>query len=145
MSTEENKAIVRRIYEEVLNKRSFDAADDIISANYDSHRHPIPQQAPGLKGLKQAWTMALTGFPDLQFTVEDMIAEGDKVAVRLSHGGTHQGVFMGVAPTGKEARWTGNSIFRIADGKIVEGWVEGDHLGLMQQLGAIPAPGQAGS
>ncbi len=101
--------------------------------------------APGLKGLKQHWTMDLTGFPDLQLTVEDMIAEGDKVAVRLSRGGTHQGVFMGVAPTGNEARWTGNTIFRIANGKIVEGWVEGDHLGLMQQLGAIPAPGQAGS
>jgi predicted ester cyclase len=86
--------------------------------------------------------MFLTAFPDLHFTVEDMIAEGDKVVARITMSGTQQGAFMGIPPTGKHVAFTAIDINRIAGGKSVEHWWEMDALGLMQQLGVVPAPGQ---
>ena len=87
--------------------------------------------------------MYLTAFPDLHFTVEDLIAEGDKVVARLTVRGTQQGAFMGIPPTGKHVTVTGIDINRLAGGKSVEHWLNMDTLGLLQQLGVIPAPGQA--
>jgi len=86
--------------------------------------------------------MYLTAFPDLHFTVEDFIAEGDKVVARLTVRGTQQGIFMGIPPTGKHATVTAIDINRMAGGKSVEHWLNMDTLGLLQQLGVIPAPGQ---
>ncbi|GAC1342140.1 MAG: ester cyclase [Ktedonobacteraceae bacterium] len=141
MSTEANKASVRRFYDEVFNKKSRAAIDEFIDPNQVDHDAP-PGTPGGLKGAKQTLTMYLTAFPDLHFTVEDIIAEGDKVVARLTVHGTQQGVFMGIPPTGKKATSTAIDINRIAGGKSVEHWLNMDTLGLLQQLGVIPAPGQ---
>jgi predicted ester cyclase len=140
-STEANKASVRRFYDEVFNKKNRAAIDEFIAPNHVEHAAP-PGTPGGLAGAKQTITMYLTAFPDLHFTVEDTIAEGDQVVVRLTARGTQQGAFMGIPPTGKQATVTAIDINRIVGGKSVEHWLEMDTLGLLQQLGVIPAPGQ---
>jgi steroid delta-isomerase-like uncharacterized protein len=98
----------------------------------------------GVEDLKQFFVMLRSGFPDFQGIIEDLFAaEGDKVVLRFTFRGTHQGEFMGIAPTGKQVIMPGIDIFRIADGKLVELWNQEDMLGMMQQLGAIPEPGQS--
>ncbi len=141
MSAEENKAIVRRFYEEVVNKSNLRLAEELIASNYIEHSAP-PGLAPGLEGFKQFLTMIGTAFPDIHVTVEDLIAERDRVAARLTIRGTHKGKLMGtILATGKQATWTGIDIVRIAGGKIIERWSERDLLSLMQQLGAVPKMG----
>jgi predicted ester cyclase len=138
MSTEDNKALVRRFYAEgVHNPALF---DELLAPTYVLHlagRPPIAgiEQA---KGLMVAYTSA---FPDLQLTTEDLVAEGDKVAIRNTWRGTHQGAFQDVPPTGKHVMFTGTDIFRCVGGKIAEQWADLDALGLMQQLGVIPVMG----
>ena len=141
MSTETNKASVLRFYEEVFNKKNRAAIDEFIDPNQVDHAAP-PGTPAGLKGVKQTLNMYLTAFPDLHFTVEDIISEGDKVVTRLTCRGTQQGTFMGIPPTGKQATTTAIDINRFAGGKCVEHWLNMDTLGLLQQLGVIPAPGQ---
>jgi len=142
MSTEENKAAARRAYD-ALNQGfrtgNLAALDDVIAANIVDH-NPAPGQGTGLEGAKQAFSQFFAAFPDLQFTVEDMIAEGDKVASRVTARGTHKGDFQGLPATGKQVTQTGIDILRIAGGKIVERWGEFDNLGLLQQLGVVPPP-----
>ena len=121
MSVEENEAIVRRVVEEFWNKRDMEVADELFATNYVNH-DPVMGELEGLEGFKQWATQGLTGFPDLQITIEDMVAEGDKVAVRLTATGTHTGEFMGVPPTGVHVTNTRIHIFRFAGGKIVESW-----------------------
>jgi predicted ester cyclase len=140
-STEANKASVRRFYDEVFNKKNRAAIDDFIAPTHVDHAAP-PATPGGLAGAKQTITMYLTAFPDLHFTVEDTIAEGDQVVARLTARGTQQGVFMGIPPTGKQATVTAIDINRIVGGKSVEHWLEMDTLGLLRQLGVLPAPGQ---
>src|SRR3989449_7959196 len=140
-STQTNQASVRRFYDEVFNKKNRAAIDEFIAPNQVDHAAP-PGTPGGLEGAKQTLTMYLTAFPDLYFTVEDIIAEGDKVVTRLTARGTQQGEFMGIPPTGKHATVTAIDINRFAGGKSVEHWLNMDTLGLLQQLGAIPAPGQ---
>ncbi len=142
MSTEDNKALVRRFYEEVFNQKNRAAIDDFSDPNYVDHSAP-PGLPNGIEGQKQLIGMYLTAFPDLHLTVEDMIEEGDKVVSRWSGSGTHQGKFMGISPSGKQGTVTGIEIIRIAASKFVEHWMELDALGLLQQLGVVPAPGQA--
>ncbi|MFQ5795562.1 MAG: ester cyclase [Candidatus Bipolaricaulia bacterium] len=137
MSTEENKAKTRRFYEEVLSQRNVDVLDEFIGAGFVDH-NPNPGQAPGLEGVKQIFAQILVSFPDLHFTIEDMIAEGDKVTTRLTLSGTHQGEFQGIPATGKQVAMTGIDIIRIEGGKAVERWGEFDFLGMMQQLGVVP-------
>jgi steroid delta-isomerase-like uncharacterized protein len=143
MSTEENKAIVRRFYEEVWGKRNLAVADELLDAKVVLH---TPRQTEAnivdREGYKQIVTYVYTAFPDLQATVEEMIAEGDKVVVRWAWQGTHQGEWQGIAPTGKPIRNEGITIFRLTNGRIVDDRFQGNGLGLMQQLGAIPAPGE---
>jgi steroid delta-isomerase-like uncharacterized protein len=139
MSTEENKARVQRFYEEVFNRKNTAALDEFI----DPHAvdHSAPAGAPGgIEGARQFAGMFLAAFPDVRFTVEDLIAEGDQVVARLTQSGTHHGMFLGLPPTGKRVKVTGIEIFRLAGGKIVEEWWQEDLLGLLRQLGAIPAP-----
>jgi len=141
MSLEANKAIVIQLYEEVFNKGDLELADKLIAPNAINHDPQLPPGVPsGPQGLKAAVTMLRSAFPDDHHTIEDLVAEGDKVVVRTTHSGTHQGSFLGLAPTGKHITNTSIHIFRIASGKIVEVWATRDDLGLMQQLGAIPAP-----
>lgn len=140
--SEENKAIVRRYVEEAVNQHNLEVLDEIFAPDFIDRTAP-PDQASGIEGLKQFFAMMDSGFPDFHVTVEDLIAEGDRVAVRFIFNGTHQGEFMGIAPTGEQVTMQGIDILRIADSRIVELWGQEDMLGMMQQLGAIPAPGES--
>jgi steroid delta-isomerase-like uncharacterized protein len=138
MSVEENKALIRRLYDET-NRWNLAAMDDLFAADMIDHNPPpVPGMAPGLEGIKQAFRVFLDAHPDGTHTVEDMVAEGDKVVARVTGRGTHTGELMGIPPTGKELVMTGIAIYRIANGKIVERWAEHDLPGLMHQLGVIP-------
>ncbi len=139
MSIEENKAIVRRCNEDVFNKKNVGALDEFLTSNVVHHSLPpgVPQDRDG---FKQFVSVLLAAFPDLHITIEDMIAEGDKVVARATTSGTHKGEFIGIAPTGKQAKWTEIFIWRIDSGKAVEMWAELDQIGMMQQLGVIPPP-----
>ena len=142
MSAEENKAIQRRFFDELFSKGHLRVADEIVAATYVNH-DAVPGETPGREGLKQFVSFVRTAFPDLRFTVEDQIAEGDKVVARWTATGTHRAEFAGVPATGKPVRITAINIHRVAEGQIQEGWLNWDALGTLQQLGAIPAPGQA--
>ena len=139
MSTKDNKALVRRTYD-VINKRNLKAIDELVDPNYVGHIPAFPP-VQGIEGLQQVFSTYLTAFPDMTGTIEDLIAEGDKVAARLTFRGTHTGPMMGIPPTGKQVTLSAMNIFRVANGKFVEQWVNSDDLGLMQQLGVIPTQG----
>jgi steroid delta-isomerase-like uncharacterized protein len=142
MSTEENKAIVRRAYEEVFSNGNFAVADELYTATHVNHYPGNPPGLPsGLEGFKQLIAFYRSAFPDLHFTIEDQIAEGDKVVTRTTSAGTNTGSLMGIPATGKSATITGIQIDRIADGKIVETWGNFDQLGLLQQIGIVPSMG----
>lgn len=139
--SEENKAVTRRFIDEVLNKRNLEAVDKYISPRIVDHSLP-PGSPQGIEGVKQGLAMWFGAFPDLHGTIEDLIAEGDKVVVRMTFTGTHKGESMGIAPTGKRVTSWGIEINRIVGGKYVERWEAFDMLGIMQQLGVVPPPGQ---
>jgi steroid delta-isomerase-like uncharacterized protein len=134
--SEANKALVRRWWEEGANKCNLTVMDDLFDADYALH-HSIWGELTGREAVKQLVSDVLRPFPDGRYTVEDQVAEGDKVVTRLRFAGTHQGEFLGIASTGKQVTASGISICRIASGKIVEEWEVWDALGLMQQLGAV--------
>ncbi len=143
MSTEDNKELVRQFFEEVFNERRLDRADEFVAPDYLDHA-AVPGQGPGLEGAKQQrWARYFAAIPDLHTTIDDMVAEGDKVAVRFTVEGTQQGELPGVPPTGKHFRISDHCIYRLAEGKVAENWEQADMLGLMQQLGVLPAPGHA--
>jgi predicted ester cyclase len=145
MSAEENKAVVRRFNElfgECWRSGDVDILDEVLAPTFVYHS---PGALPDLQGFKQSLRMLSAGLHDLRYTVEDLFSEGDKVADRLTWQATHQGELIGIPPTGNTVRGEEMHISRIAEGKIVERWGQGDNLGLMQQLGAIPAPGQSES
>ena len=133
MSLEKNKTIVRRFVEE-FNKRNFAIIDELVSPDYVDHEH----QLRGLEGLKQFMTIEFKGFPDFRMTIEDMIAEGDKVWVRFRETGTQTGEYCGLAPTGKKFAITAVHNFRIVNGKVVEDiFSVSDDLKFYKQLGVI--------
>jgi len=132
MSLEGNKAIIRRLFEAV-NKRDPALLDELMAPDYVDHA----LQLRALEANKQVLTMFLKGFPDWHETIQDIIAEGDKVWVRFKSTGTHAGEFRGLAPTGNKFTETGVLIYRIVDGKIVEGWTVADLLDFFKQLGVI--------
>jgi steroid delta-isomerase-like uncharacterized protein len=138
MSTEENKAIVRRIFDEFLNTGDPDAADELFAADFVNHS-PGRGAAPDREGMKQFITSLRRTFPDMKLTPDDLIAEGDKVTVRMTISGTHRGEIAGVSATGKQVAWDAISILRFADGKAVERWNISDELGLLRQLGVKPS------
>ncbi len=133
----ENKTIARRYVQEAINQRNMDVLDEIFAPEFVDHT-AVPGQAPGVEGLKQFFTMMDAGFPDFRAVVEDVIAEGDEVAIRFTFHGTHQGEFMDIPPTGRRVTMSGIDIFRVVDGKVVELWGQEDVLGMMRQLGAVP-------
>jgi predicted ester cyclase len=144
MSTEQNKALARRIIEEIISRGNMSVADEVVALDYVGH--PTPPGVPaGREGLKLVVTMYRNAFPDLKTTIHDIIAEGDKVVIHMTHSATHKGEFMGIPPTGKSVSFGEISILRFAEGKNVEFWGQTDNMGMMQQLGVIPAPGQSGS
>ena len=134
--SEENKALAHR-WNQIF-EGDFAIAEDIIADDCVYHDGP-PDLLPGPEGVKEWAIMFRSGFIDLRITEEEFIAEGDKVVGRFVAQGTHQGEFMGVRATGNSIKISGINIMRIADGKIVEHWVNYDALGLMQQIGAIPS------
>ncbi len=132
MSLEENKAIVRRFIE-AYNQQNLDLFDDFVAPDFVDHTH----QQQGLESLKKIFNIAFIGMPDLHETIEDIIAEGDKVWARLTYTGTHIGEWFGLAPTGKRVTTVLFAIYRIVDGKIVEGWFFTDDLTLFKTLGVV--------
>lgn len=137
--SEENKAVSRRVIEESFNQGNLAVIDELVAADYVDHNLP-PGFPEGREGFKQLVAMYRAAFPDVQMTVEDVFAEGDKVAFRWTAIGTHQGELMGIPATNKQVTVTGIEIDRLVDGKIVEHWAEFDQMGMMQQLGVIPSP-----
>ncbi|MDP9368230.1 MAG: ester cyclase [Chloroflexota bacterium] len=144
MSLEENKAIVCRVWDEVVSRGTLGVADELIAPEFIYHAPGTPE-LHGPDGFAQLIAMYRAAFPDLQATVEDLIAEGDKVVSRYTVRGTHQGELMGIPRTGRRVTEAGIVISRLADGKLVEDWHSPDTLGLLQQLGAIPPLGPSGS
>jgi steroid delta-isomerase-like uncharacterized protein len=136
VSAEENKALVRRGFEEGMNQKNLDVFAELLAPDYVNHNMPAP--APGPEGFKQVMAMFVQGFPDFHLTVEDMIAEGDTVATRGYFTGTHNGEFMNIPATGKQVTVSYIDIWRMENGKAVENWVQIDQLGMLQQLGVIP-------
>jgi steroid delta-isomerase-like uncharacterized protein len=139
MSTENNKALVRRVYEEAINQGNLALLDELVSSDYVEHDPNYPQPVRGAEGLKQYFQTFRSAFPDLHFTIEDIIGEGDTVAVRQTGRGTHQGELFGIPPTGKQLTVTAMIFHRFVNGKPVESWVNSDSMGMLQQLGVIPA------
>ena len=140
MSIEQHKAIIRRFFQEF----NHAAVDELFVAEYVHHDPSLPPDLQhGREAYKQVVRLFLTGFPDLKTTVDGIVAEGDMVACRWTFQGTQQGEMMGLPPTGKRVLGSGMSIHRIVGGKIAEGWFNFDTLGMLQQLGAIPSPGEA--
>ena len=133
-----NKAIVTR-YVDAVNRLDYDVLDFLVVEDMVEH-DPVPGQQQGLEGLKEAYRMFSAPFPDIAFIFDDIIAEDDLVVGRGIITGTHQGEFFGVAPTGKRVHWTGTRLFRLRDLKVVEGWINLDFLGLLQQMGVVPGP-----
>ena len=139
MSTEENKAVVRRFFEELLSTDNLALADEILSPDFRFYFAGSPDPMD-LKRYKDFLAARRAAFPDRRFAVEDMIAEGDKVSARFTMRGTHNGELRGIAPSGREVTMSGIDIIRLKEGKMVEDRVEVDQLGMMQQLGVIPSP-----
>jgi steroid delta-isomerase-like uncharacterized protein len=138
MGTEGSKEVARRYYETVLNDGDVGALDDLAVADYEEH-DPLPGQGTGRAGLEDRVRMLRSAFAP-HFTIEDMIAEGDRVVVRWRNDGTHVGEFMGMPATGGTFSIAGVDIHRIRDGKLAEHWHVVDQLAMLQQLGFIPAP-----
>ncbi len=145
MSAEQNKAVMRRELEELFTEGgNLDAADELYAPDYVGHAPPFGD-VRGIEGAKQFAATYREAFPDLKTTIEDQIAEGDKIVTRWTARGTHRGETEDLGPaTGNPMEITGISIYKFADGKIVESWDHFDALGQMQQLGLIPESGQAG-
>ena len=142
MSTETNKAIVRRLEEQVWNKHRLDLFEEFYTEDTILHAASFPSRS-GLQAVKEDVAMMLNVYPDIQVAEEDMIAEGDEVVLRWTMRGTHQGELLGIPPTGKQITNAGISIYRLVNGKIAEEWFWPDNLNSFQQMGVIPALGTA--
>ncbi len=129
----ENKAKFQLLYDEILNKGNLDAFEELCAPNFVKHAIP-PSPDYGIEDSKKSVLMLRKAFPDIKYTVEDMIEDGDKLVARWSAKGAHKGEFMGIPLTGKQVTFSGIEIIRVEDGKAVEEWEELDRAGLMQQL-----------
>ena len=141
--SEGNKNVVRRLFEEVWNQGHVQVTDELIAPTYTHHDSSSPDLGRGPESEKKRVTLYRNAFPDIRFTVEDLLAESETVVARWSCRGTHKGELNGIAPTNKQFNITGVSIARFTNGKMFEGYVNWDALGLMQQLGVVPELGRA--
>jgi len=143
MSAEENKARVRRFVEELWHAKNYGIVDELCAPEFVAHDLPAGVPA-NREGFKKVATVIHNAFPDIRFTLEDMIAEKEKVVLRWDSTGTHKGEFMGIPVTNKKVNRSGITIYRMAGGKIVEWWNKSDLLTVMQQLGVVPSMGKGG-
>ena len=140
MAAEQNKALIVRFVEELFNRGNMGIVGEIFAPDF-IEREQLPPGIPnGREGVKVLTTMLRSAFPDFKATIDDILAEGDKVVIRMTWSGTQKGEFMGVPATGKRVSFGVIDIIRITNGKLVEHWGQMDSMSLMQQLGAIPAP-----
>ncbi len=139
MSTIENKNVIGMFIEDILNQGRLERADDLVLEDF-VELDPLPGQAQGREGLKQVIREMRTSFPDMHWKVEEMIAEGEKVSTRFTWTGTQHGPFLGIPATGRHIVVKGVVIDRLIAGKMADSRILMDTLGMMQQLGAIPAP-----
>ncbi len=141
MTAKDNKALIRRYFEAIdaaCKAGNADILDEFLAPDFITH-NPPPGMVPTREGAKQMFMAFVAGAPGYH-VVEDLIADGDKVVGRITATGTHEGELLGIPRTGRQIRMTGITIWRIANGKIVERWSEMDMLGVMQQIGAVPTP-----
>jgi len=141
--SEENKAVVRRFIEEVWNNGNLAAIDELVAEDHVDHDPAQAGSPGGREGVRAFVQMYRAAYPDTRIELGEMIAEGDLVAAPWTATGTHQGDLMGIAPTGKSIAVTGIGIDRVSGGKIAESWANYDALGMLAQLGAMPAPATA--
>ncbi len=135
-----NRFVISR-YVYATNIGALERFDDYVDPGFVDH-NALPGQKPGVEGLKDAYRMFSDAFSDLWYTFEDLVAEGDRVVGRGVIEGKQTGNFMGLPPTNKVVHWTGTRTFKLANGKVTDGWIDLDLFGMMMQLGAIPMPGQ---
>jgi len=138
MSVEQNKTVVRRFFEEIINGGNYDVADEIMGAGVESHSFPGLFGPEGVKEIMRAWDST---FANSHFTIHHEIAEGDLVLTHWTFTATHQGEYAGIAPSGKPIKFDGVGLWRVADGKVVEHWTYYDKLDMVQQMGATVGPG----
>lgn len=143
MTAEENKDVVRRLYGLFEEGNIDEQVDELLAPDYVNHSPGMPDQPTGPEGVKAVVSMFRSGMPDLRLVIDDMIAEGDKVAVRYKIEGTHEGELFGVPPTGQRVSIESFTVERVSDGRTREHWRVTDTLDMMQQLGAIPTPEHA--
>ncbi len=141
MSAQENRAIIRRAYEELWNERNVGVVDELVAEDFLNHAAP-PDRQRGRQGLKDVVRMFESAFPDFRYEVEDMVCEGEKVAVRDVFRGTHRGNFAGIPATGNRVTMEAIHIYRLGEGRLAEHRVARDDLGMMRQLGVVPPPGR---
>ena len=137
MSATDNKQLVTEMFERAINQRDESVFEELIAPSYTNYDMPMPE--PGPAGLKALMGGFFAAFPDMRIVIEDTVGEGDLVCTRGYFEGTHEGEFMGVPASGSKVHVAYQDTWRLADGKAVENWVRLDMLGLMQQMGAIPA------
>jgi steroid delta-isomerase-like uncharacterized protein len=133
---ERNKALIRRLFEEVLNAGNFGLLDQLIGASYVEH-NPVANQATGAAGVRDRVLGLRVAFPDLRFVLEELIAEDAIVAARYRWQGTHKGLFLGIAPTGRRLSVRGMDFYRLEDGRVIERWDTVDEFGMLSQLGDL--------
>jgi steroid delta-isomerase-like uncharacterized protein len=147
--SEQNKAAVRRLIEEVCKRGNFAVVDELVAGDFLGHSNSAEdetrgtEEADGTTAYRQYFGALRGAFPDIRFTVKDQIAEGDRVATRWSASGTLLGAYMGIPPTGRAGLIGGITVYRIAEGKVAEGWTQLNELGMLTQLGVIAAPAPA--
>lgn len=134
MATDRNKQAIRNLYEKIINERKLDQLNTVISVEFTT-----AGGAPGVEGYRQTVTSLIEGFPDIRFTVEDIMAEGEKVIVRWSWKGTHTGSFRGIAASNKVIHNEAIVIYEFKNDKAIRSWLQADRLGVLQQIGVVPA------
>jgi steroid delta-isomerase-like uncharacterized protein len=144
MSIEQNKAVVRRFYDEMLSRHDLSVAVELFTEDFIDHDPEDPDgRLSGVEGAKEEVAAYINAFPDMQVSVDDLFAEGDRVVVRGTLRATHNGEFAGIPPTGKSVNIVAIQTFRLVDGKIAEAWLSIDRLGMLQQLGVMPGASPA--
>ena len=139
MGAAENEALIRRFYDEGWNANDLDVYDELVTEDFVDHQ-AIPGMAPGREGFKGLNAMFRSAFPDVRVDIDQIVAEDDKVACRWTSSGTHEGDLFGIPATGNKVRVTATVWYRVEDGRLAEGWINRDDVGLMRQLGVIPSP-----